>query len=393
MYLTSKKKKECCGCSACEQVCPQSCIVMKKDEEGFLYPIIEDNSRCLHCGLCTRVCPVNSPSLLRSQSDNTSIHCFYGWAKDISVRKNSTSGAAFYSIAHYCLENGYSRVYGACLESDFSVSHKYASSVDQLSVLIGSKYVQSNTQKVFTEILDELKAGNNVVFSGTPCQVDGVLHFVPEKYRENLLTISLVCHGTACPEVFKTYIEQIEKGKKIKGFKFRDKQIINGVLNQKCTTVCYEDGSSFTYLRDPYVVAFGQGLFSRESCINCKYTTPNRLFDITIGDFWGILNYFPELEGEVERGISLIICHSDKGRELLHKMETMHLEEVPVEYAVNPIQQQLIRPMENNPFRYSFLVSRSKRSIIKRIKRSILMYNGYFFMLRVYRRIRRVIHS
>ena len=44
-------KKDCCGCHACVQRCPKQCILMREDEEGFLYPYI-DTSLCINCGLC-----------------------------------------------------------------------------------------------------------------------------------------------------------------------------------------------------------------------------------------------------------------------------------------------------------------------------------------------------
>lgn len=391
MYLNSKLKAECCGCSACEQICPKSCISMEEDEEGFLYPMILDLNRCINCGLCKKVCPLESPSIGVMQAEEQS-QCFYGWNKDETIRKASTSGAAFYSIARFCLEQGYSKVYGASMNEEFFTFHRATTTISQLDKLIGSKYVQSNTQEVFETILCSLRTGERVVFSGTPCQVDGLLHFVPERYRDGLLTIALVCHSTACPNVFKRYIREIGDGRRVVEFKFRDKQTVNGIESQKYTTIKYDDGSIDFWLRDPYVVAFGQGLFSRESCLDCKYTTPNRSFDITIGDFWGILSYLPERSDDVEKGISLIICHSNKGKEIIEEMNTMYIEEVPLSYAVNPIQQQLIKPLEKNPFRYTFLTSKSKRRIVSRIKAAIIKYDVYYFTLRCWRKAKRIIH-
>ena len=39
--ICMKDKKECCGCEACFQVCPVGAINMKRDSEGFLYPIVD----------------------------------------------------------------------------------------------------------------------------------------------------------------------------------------------------------------------------------------------------------------------------------------------------------------------------------------------------------------
>ncbi len=54
IIITSKEL--CCGCGACEQICPVACIELTADEEGFLYPLT-DTLRCIDCGECNRVCP------------------------------------------------------------------------------------------------------------------------------------------------------------------------------------------------------------------------------------------------------------------------------------------------------------------------------------------------
>lgn len=50
-----ESKENCCGCTACFATCPVQAIVMKIDEEGFLYPIADSN-KCIKCYKCISVC-------------------------------------------------------------------------------------------------------------------------------------------------------------------------------------------------------------------------------------------------------------------------------------------------------------------------------------------------
>ena len=52
-----ESKALCCGCTACFAICPQGAISMIEDDEGFEYPVINDN-KCVRCCLCLRVCPI-----------------------------------------------------------------------------------------------------------------------------------------------------------------------------------------------------------------------------------------------------------------------------------------------------------------------------------------------
>lgn len=54
-----ERKEQCCGCTACFAVCPKNAITMKPDEEGFLYPYIDD-TMCIKCYSCIRVCPIKN---------------------------------------------------------------------------------------------------------------------------------------------------------------------------------------------------------------------------------------------------------------------------------------------------------------------------------------------
>lgn len=53
LYLN---KDECCGCGSCYSVCGIKAISMISDNEGFLYPII-DESKCIRCYSCIKACP------------------------------------------------------------------------------------------------------------------------------------------------------------------------------------------------------------------------------------------------------------------------------------------------------------------------------------------------
>ena len=108
--------KDCCGCWACENICPKHCISMIEDEEGFLYPHV-DVEHCIDCHLCEKVCPVAN---VEPEKKNEQ-HGFLLQIKDESIRKESTSGGSFTAIASWVINQG-GIVYGAAVDySDFKV--------------------------------------------------------------------------------------------------------------------------------------------------------------------------------------------------------------------------------------------------------------------------------
>ena len=358
MYLQTKDNSECCGCTACVTVCRKKCLVMKKDPYGFFYPSLEKPDECIHCHLCESVCPIEKSKHIVPKEEYPEPDCLYGWHRDEPVRAASTSGAAFTGIIQACKKNCFSRFYGVRYDDELMAVHTGVNSTEESAGFASTKYVQSNVGNAYSDVISDLQSGKKVVFSGTPCQTEGLQNAVSPPQRDNLITIALVCHGVPSPEAYKKYIR--ETGKKnhsdVSSIKFRDKREENGALSHRFTTITLQNGKVLADTENLYTLAFGLGLMHRECCNECPYATPYRSVDFTIGDFWGIEDYRPELKKEISKGISLIYAHSERAKKLLiHVKDTMLLHEEPLEHSLHIRQPQLSRPVARNPRRDQFL--------------------------------------
>ncbi len=306
------KKENCTGCGACVNGCTQQAIQMCTDLNGFAYPKV-DEKKCTHCGQCKLLCPQNA-SAKYGKPDNTGEPLYVG-AKSLEYeeRMNSSSGGLFSLFAKQILKSG-GYVCAAALDEDMVVRHTLIHDVADLERLRKTKYVQSEIGSCFSRIKEIVSAPENkkVLFVGTPCQCQGLLRCLGEQ-RENLYTASLVCYGVPSPKVFQNYVRFLEKkhGAKLKSFSFRDKR-----KHDSGHTVSYLADKEYAHelYKDPYCRLFFRNHILRPSCFSCKYTTTNRNTDITLGDFWGIEKVKPEFDdGD---GTSLVICHSEKGKQL-----------------------------------------------------------------------------
>lgn len=357
MYLQTKNKSDCCGCTACVTVCPKHCLVMEKDEYGFLFPCLE-KEECIHCHRCEAVCPIEKNKSVSPKEKYPAPICLSGWHREESARATSTSGAAFVGIVQACEKNGFSRFYGVRYDDKLMAIHAGVDSVEELACLVSTKYVQSDIGNAFPDVISDLQSGKKVVFSGTPCQVEGLQNVVPEKMRDNLITIALVCHGVSSPEAYRKYIQEVgeKNSSSVLKIRFRDKRKKNGELSHRFTTITLQNGKVLADTENLYTLAFGLGLMHRECCNTCPYTTPYRSADFSIGDFWGIEDYKPELKSEISKGISLIYAHSERAKSLLADIgEMMLLNEEPLDHSLHIRQQQLRMPFARNPRRNRFL--------------------------------------
>ena len=308
-------KANCCGCEACSNICPVHCITMKADEEGFLYPNV-DNEKCINCGRCENICPIlnNFPIVDRLRAGYAAINT------DLYNRLKSSSGGVFTLLAEHILNEG-GVVVGCSFSEDCKKAyHLVIEDKYSLEKLRGSKYLQSNIQGAYINVKKQLENNRKVLFSGTPCQVAALKSFLKKEYN-NLICIDLICHGVPSPLLWNDNVEYIEKTQKCKliDVNFRGKKhggdIAYGITHQKGIKSFYRSKK-----QDPYFQFFLQNLSLRPSCYKCLFKGLDRISDITLGDFWGIEDYVPELEDG--KGVSVVVVHSVAGEILLEKLKS-----------------------------------------------------------------------
>ena len=302
-------KSQCCGCTACASICPKNAIVMVPDGMGFKYPKV-DVLKCTECGLCENVCSFNE-NYDKSSNLNEPI-IFAARHKDIHEVETSRSGAAFIAISDYVLDNG-GIVYGVGYKEHFRVAHKRAITKEERNEFKGSKYVQSDLEGIFAQIREDLKNGNTVLFSGTPCQTAGLNSFIGKKLRENLILVDIVCHGVPSPYIWRDYIEYIENKYKSKITKvdFRDKTRIGWAGHIESFVM--SNGEKIE--SNIYADLFCNNIMLRQSCGICHYTNLNRPSDFTIADYWGWENVSDDFNSD-DKGCSLLFINSSKGQSL-----------------------------------------------------------------------------
>jgi len=333
MMIQINDKKECCGCTACESVCPNNAIIMQPDPLGFKYPKI-DMTKCVSCGLCQKTCQFHNNY---NRFDNYDTPIVYGIRpKNHTILEKSQSGGAFVVLSDYILENG-GAVYGAGYESVYHIIHKRTISKKDRDELRGSKYVQSDLTGIFRLVRKDLKEGLTVLFSGTPCQVEGLRSFIGATLSKNLITLDLVCHAVPSPRLWEEYVKWVEKenGEKIIQANFRNKEF--GWYSHY-ETFSFVSGKSISYQLFRYFF-FYKHLGIRDSCTKCPYTNTKRVGDITIGDFWGWENYYNKWNDN--RGVSLVMVNSRKGKELFEKIiDNIYYVQSNVEECMQPQLKQ-----------------------------------------------------
>ena len=299
------QKERCQGCGACAIVCPAGAISFSLDAEGFSYPAV-DSEKCVGCDLCETRCPSGKQTVCASEP-------FGAQTRDREARLQASSGGIFMLLADQVLSQG-GVVFGTVLNENLQAETIGAITRDEAMAMRGSKYVQGNCREAYGYVLDLCQKGLPVLFSGTPCQVAGLLALFQERPKM-LVTVDFICHGTPSPGVFASYLSELERkeGSPIVSYRFRDKRL--GWKNFSVVAE-FENGHTYTGTQttDSYMRGFLGNLYLRPSCHVCTLRGHNSPADLTLGDLWGAQEICPDRDDD--SGLSLIQCHTERGRQL-----------------------------------------------------------------------------
>ncbi|MGN8725065.1 Coenzyme F420 hydrogenase/dehydrogenase, beta subunit C-terminal domain [Segatella copri] len=399
------KHVDCCGCNACVQKCPKHCIKMVEDQEGFWYPVVDKNC-CVNCGLCERVCPQKNITTNRNP-----LRTFALKHLDERVQLSSSSGGAFSVLAENIISEG-GIVFGAVFDKNGAVIHDNVDNIKDLSKLRMSKYVQSKIGDSFKNVEFFLKEGKTVLFVGTPCQIHGLKLYLRKDYQ-NLLCVDFICHGVPSPKVWRQYLrETLSTGEKnsvsffcspriskrnvlVKDIQFRNKSLgwkkFSFVLhynlaeptgdsekNIVSSPLDTEHTVSETLYENPYLRGFIHDLYLRPSCYECRNKGFRSGSDITMGDFWGVEESYPELYDA--NGVSCLMVNTKHGLQFLSKFEKQ-LQEVDY-LKVLEYNPSIEKPVKCPPFRRLFFRVLGKIPF-RYIVLGGLIYNKIFRFLNV----------
>lgn len=364
------ERYKCSGCHACYNICPKNAIEMVEDEKGFKYPII-DKEKCINCGLCEKACPILNKKTIENKPK---VYACYN--KNDEIRMRSSSGGIFTLIAEEIIKRA-GVVCGAAFDEQYRLSHQFVESIEDLEKLRTSKYFQSSIEDTYRRTKEYLINDRYVLFTGTPCQIEGLLSYLGKKY-DKLYTQDIICHGVPSPKVWKKYMEYRKNidHKTPKKINFRDKKQQGWHL----FSLSFSYGNT-EYAKnqkeDIFMRAFLKDVCLRDSCYQCSFRKQNRLSDITLADYWGIENVLPDMNDD--RGTSLVLINSEKGTELMEKIKSdIVYKEVTIDDAIasnralikspayNKYREEFFDKLDSSDFEKLVLKCTPKPSIIRR---------------------------
>lgn len=358
-------KDKCTGCFACVNICPVKCISMKEDEYGELHPMI-DESKCRHCNACIKGCPNNNELDFRYP-----INCYASWITNDQKRCICASGGIGTIMSEYTIYHKHGMVYGTQYDENMEPHTVGGNTAYDIEKFKGSKYVQSIVDDAYVKIRRNLENGIFVLYIGTPCQIAGLKTFLKRDY-DKLVTVDLICHGV-CPTTYLNqeiaYLKQKYKFKSLKDIRFRGND-----NNNFCLSLWNKQKLLFKKANycDFYLGGFLMGVSLRENCYTCKYARPERISDITIGDFIGLGQKEPFQYPE--KNVSSVFINTRKGEAFYGEVSCAMSELVNIkrEYAERlEYAPSLKEPFRRDPQNHEFRNEYAKHGFPIAIRKTI----------------------
>lgn len=376
---------DCYGCGVCAVVCPRNIIQIKLNKDGFYEPSIQNPKICTNCGLCIEVCSYSHKDIALN---NTKINCFAGWSKDEKIRKLSSSGGISFELGKMLINQGY-KICGVKYNNIKNrAEHYIATNLEELSLSIGSKYMQSYTLNAFTSINRKEK----YLVIGTPCQIDSFRRYI-KKFRceNNFILMDFFCHGVPSIYLWEKYIKNINNltgnilyaswRNKIKNYKelidyINNNQHPNNEINWHDSYNIIIKGTKGNYASnisdgDMFYKFFLNDLCLGKACYeHCRFKQTNSSADIRIGDAWG--HYY---ENDVN-GVNAIITFTDIGANLINNCDCQIVKqsiEVITEFQ-----------MKDNPVLHT-----ERNEIIYALKKN-LSWKNIFLIIKISRKFKQI---
>ena len=350
---------ECTGCYACVSACKHDCIKMEEDELGAIHPSVDEN-KCVNCGACRKVCPNNVSFDFKYPSA-----CYASWITDKEKRRICASGGIGTTMSEYVIRNG-GVVFGSRYNESLVPIMTFTERLEGLKHFKGSRYVQSLVgNDTYKQVKNFLLDDRQVLFIGTPCQIAGLKSFLRKEYQ-NLITVDLICHGV-CPTRYFTeevdYLSNKFKLKDISDARFRGNDGNNFRLtlwNKARRKLFPRDNYREKLLRlsesqQFYIWGFLLGVTLRENCYTCKYARPERISDITIGDFIGLGKEVPF--DYPKANVSSVTINTEKGNAFYKSVSESNDMLINVERNYGErleYKPSLVEPFHRHPLNVKF---------------------------------------
>lgn len=317
-HIGAQTNTACSGCGACVAVCPRQAISLDLDDAGFFRAVVRED-RCVDCGLCQSVCVRFSPITGGKDLRRAPLYALQS-ADDGIVRRCSSGGVA-HELAAACLSKGWT-VCGVIydLENDRAV-HRLIDSPEELPLLDGSKYLQSDTTAL-RQALDLARAGANIAVFGTPCQI-GSLARAAEKLgiRDRMLLVEIFCHGVPSYRLWEQQCARMKKKLHVEHF---DRVLFRYKKDDWHSYCLRADAGRRSFFGARETELFWQVFFENvllnDACFDCEMRKTTSLADLRLGDHWG--RRFQDRSD----GVSAVFALTERGEQAIRALKLRSFE-------------------------------------------------------------------